>query len=151
MALRAKQEDATIERCLYDRGLRLTEGRRMIIREVMGEHEHFGAENLYEKFREKGLRTSRATVYRTLPLLQACGIIQETRRTEKGAEYEVIYGREHHDHLRCLGCGRIIEFKSPEIEKLQKQICRKLGFEQTGHRHEIIGYCNRCQRKARRR
>ena len=147
MTLPEKKAEGLCEGYLHDQGLRLTEGRRMILCEVLKKNQHFEAEELYEKLKEKGVRTSRATVYRTLPLLQTCGIIQETRRTEKGVEYEVVYGHEHHDHLRCLGCGRIIEFTSPEIEKLQKKVCRKLGFKQTGHHHEITGYCRKCSGK----
>jgi Fur family ferric uptake transcriptional regulator len=150
MNLPKKKANGLFESYLHDRGLRLTGRRRMILHQVLSEQEHFEAEELYEKCREKASHASRATVYRTLRILQSCGIIQETKRTDRGVEYEVIYGREHHDHLFCLGCGRIIEFTCPAIEVLQKQVCQKQGFEQTGHHHEITGYCSQCQRKRRR-
>jgi Fur family ferric uptake transcriptional regulator len=149
MGITKKDLNKVMEACFRKPGMRMTVEREEILREVIKKRDHFDAEHLYEELRRKGIRTSRATVYRTLPLLASCGIIREEKRTAEGVEYEVTYGREHHDHLRCLGCGRIIEFTCPAIEVLQKQVCQKQGFEQTGHHHEITGYCKRCQRKLR--
>jgi Fur family ferric uptake transcriptional regulator len=84
----------------------------------------------------------RTTVYRTLKLLREAGLASEL---QVGGEtrFERDYKREHHDHLICEECGEIIEFSSPEIERLQEEIARKLGFVIKGHRHQIYGLCQR--------
>jgi len=85
----------------------------------------------------------RTTVYRTLKLLQAAGLAQELElRGESRFERE--YNRAHHDHFICQHCGDIIEFESPEIERIQDEIAAGLGFVIEGHRHQIFGQCRAC-------
>lgn len=146
--LSEKNIEEILYKCFRGSGYRLTEGRRAILRHVLMESTHFDAELLYSKLRASGSEASRATVYRTLPILRSCGVLKETRRTQKGVEYEVVYHRPHHDHMRCLNCGKIIEFYSPEIEKLQDRICRNFGFKQTDHRLTITGYCKNCENRS---
>jgi Fur family ferric uptake transcriptional regulator len=59
-----------------------------------------------------------------------------------------MFGRHHHDHMICLTCGRLIEFESREIERLQEEICRRKGFTMTGHMHQIRGLCGGCSERA---
>ena len=66
------------------------------------------------------------------------------------ARYEIMLGRHHHDHMICLGCGTILEFESPEVERIQEEVCRRKKFTMTGHSHQIRGYCEACAGSVRR-
>jgi Fur family ferric uptake transcriptional regulator len=86
----------------------------------------------------------RTTVYRTLKLLQAAGLVSELP-LEGQTRFELDYKREHHDHFICRSCNEIFEFASPEIERLQDEIAAGLGFRIEAHRHQILGMCAACQ------
>jgi len=133
---------------LKGKGLRLTSEREAILREVFAtKGEHFEPEELHIALRQKEADVSRASVYRTIPLLIEAGIIEEVERVDKHAHYELIHGREHHDHMLCLGCGDVIEFLSPEMEELQDRLCDEHGFTGETHTLEIKGYCRKCAKK----
>ncbi len=130
---------------LEERGLKYTFERKLIFDEVSHFKEHFDADSLYERFKKKGLRVSRDTVYRTLPLLLESQIIQKSAGTGKREFFEHIGRKGHHDHMICVSCEKIIEFKCDEIEKLQEQICLDHGFKLTFHDHRLFGSCKDCQ------
>jgi Fur family ferric uptake transcriptional regulator len=130
-------------------GLKLTLGRSTILESVEKCEGHFDADGLYEAARRRGAKVSRATVYRTLPLLVKTGVIKETLRSGDRSLYEHAFGHAHHDHLECISCGKIVEFKVDEIEMLQESLCRKNGFTAVDHQLSIRGYCSYCRRKAR--
>ena len=132
---------------LKEKGLKFTPEREIVLKEVFSFHRHFDAEKLYQKLYGKKERISRASVYRTLPLLVKAGLIAETLRCQGKTSYEHIYGHGHHDHMLCIGCGKVIEFRSDKLEKLQNDICRAHGFRPVEHRLGIKGYCRDCQRK----
>ena len=132
---------------LKKKGLKFTPERKLILKEVFSFHKHFDVEELFLKLRRKDKGISRATIYRTLPLLIESGLIREALRCRDRVYYEHVFGHEHHDHLLCIECGRAIEFKEDRIEKLQDTICKKYGFEPVEHRLGIRGYCKRCQKK----
>jgi len=129
---------------LQARGLKLTRERKVILEEVFKQHDHFDIDEFYLKVRQKGLKVSKASIYRTLPLLLECGLVDEVKTTERQAFYEHIHGRKHHDHLICLSCGKVIEFYSPAIERLQEEICKKRRFKSLRHVLEIQGHCKDC-------
>ena len=108
---------------------------------------HFDADELHDLLKSKGETLSAATIYRTLPLFVQSGIIKETLRARGRARYEHVWGHEHHDHLECVSCGRIIEFKDDELERLQDKVCRTHGFRAVEHRLGIRGYCAACRAK----
>src|SRR5881396_226752 len=87
---------------------------------------------------------SRATLYRNLPRLVDSGLIHKVEMARGQARYELMLGRHHHDHMICLGCGTILEFESPEVERIQEVVCRRKKFVMTGHSHQIRGYCESC-------
>jgi len=132
---------------LKERGQKLTKEREAILKEIFSFHGHFEPETLYLKIRESGLKASRASVYRTLNLLYECGLIDRVRKTEHGTIYECTYGHAHHDHMLCVCCGKVIEFYSEDLERLQEELCKKQEFEGTNHTLEIRGYCKQCQKK----
>lgn len=124
--------------------LRLTQERRTILDEMLQIRGHFDADSLLAHFRRKGSAVSRATLYRTLARLAEAGLVHKIEMAEGQAQYEVMVGRHHHDHMICLECGRIVEFESREIERLQEEICRRKGFRMIGHMHQIRGRCAAC-------
>jgi Fur family transcriptional regulator, ferric uptake regulator len=133
---------------LKDRGLKYTPQRKVILKKALSVHNHFDADGLYDKLRTDHPFLSRATVYRTLPLLVKAGLVRETMRCQGRASYEHTFGHEHHDHLICIKCGKITEFKDEKMEKLQNQICKKHRFLPVEHRLGIRGYCAKCRPKA---
>jgi Fur family ferric uptake transcriptional regulator len=137
---------------LRQRGLKLTAQRDRVFERAFATHEHFSAERLYEWMRaEDGLSVSRATVYRTLSLLEEGGFVESLDAGGGELVYEHVLGHQHHDHLICLGCGRIEEFHEDRIEALQEEVASKRGFELTQHSLRLMGYCPTCLRERRSR
>ena len=132
---------------LRERGRRFTKERAVILNKALSFNGHFDPETLYLQIKETGMKASRASVYRTLNLLCDCGLIGRVREGEHGAVYEQTFGHEHHDHMLCTECGKVIEFYSEELEKLQEYLCRKRDFKGANHTLEIRGYCKRCLKK----
>lgn len=129
---------------LKDRGLRYTPERRMLLREVLGNDEHFEAEQLLLNLRQQGKRVAKATVYRTLPLLINCGIIKKVQFGDNLARYEHAFGQGPHDHMVCQRCHRIIEFDSADVLRLRRILSAKHGFHPLMHRFQITGLCAEC-------
>jgi len=134
---------------LKEKGLKFTPERRIILEGVFSLHEHFDAEQLYEELQEYARNISLATIYRTLPHLVESGLVRETLRYQGKVSYEHVFGHKHHDHMVCLGCGRVIEFRDNRIEKLQDSLCKKYSFKPVEHRLGIKGYCKECISKLR--
>jgi len=128
---------------LKSKGLKFTPQRSFILKEAFFFQGHFNVDQLYEKLRK---RISRATIYRTLSLLVKGGLIEETFRCQDKGSYEYIFERKHHDHLLCIKCGKIIEFREDKIEKLQEEVCKRYGFTPIEHRLGIKGYCEECSK-----
>jgi Fur family ferric uptake transcriptional regulator len=132
---------------LKERGRRFTKERSAILQKTLSLRGHFDPEHLYLQIKETGMKASRASVYRTLNLMCGCGLIERVRKTEHGSVYEHTFGHEHHDHMLCVQCGKVIEFYSKELEKLQEGLCKNQGFQGEGHSLEIRGYCKKCRKK----
>jgi Fur family ferric uptake transcriptional regulator len=130
---------------LAERGLRLTAARRAIVEVVLGRAGHFAIEDLVAELRSRGLPASKATVYRSLPLLTEAGILSSAVLTRDEHTYERAVGREHHDHLVCRGCGKVVEFEYEAIEVLQREVAARYGFTLEGHVHQLIGRCAECR------
>lgn len=128
-------------------GLRLTSERLVIFEQVFSYEGHFQAEDLLVHMREKGYSASRATIYRTLPLLVKSGLLTEIIDAQKNSYYEHVHAlqEQQHAHLICLRCNKIIEFTNPEVDKLQKAVCDLHKFEPMKFRNEILGYCGECR------
>lgn len=132
---------------LKERGLSLTSARRALLARIVSSRGHFDADELHDALKKRGESLSAATIYRTLPLFVQSGIIQETLRARGRSRYEPAWGQEHHDHLECISCGAIIEFKDDSLERLQDRVCRRHGFRPVEHRLGIRGFCAKCDRK----
>jgi Fur family ferric uptake transcriptional regulator len=137
---------------LRSRSLKLTPQRRRLFDRAFATHDHFSAEDLYRWVSaEPGPRASRATVYRTLALLLEGQFVQALDTGRGELLYEHVLGHPHHDHMLCLGCGRIEEFHDDRIEDLQLEACRKKGFQLVNHEHRLKGYCRVCSRRRARK
>ena len=121
-----------------EKGLRMTEQRRVVAQVLQGSHDHPDVEELHRRAAAVDPRISIATVYRTVRLFEEAGILTRHDFGDGRARYEQA-PEEHHDHLIDARSGRVVEFQSPEIEKLQEKVARKLGFRLIGHRLELYG------------
>ena len=130
---------------LRPKGLKFTPERQLILKEVFSTHRHFEVDDLFVRIRRRDKRISRSTLYRTLRLLVECGLLREVLFGERHSHYEHVLGHEHHDHLLCLRCGRVIEFSNGSIENLQERVCREHEFQPRGHQLQIRGYCRKCR------
>jgi len=127
-----------------ERGLRLTAERLALLDEIYSQHGHIDAEELLRAMKSSGLKTSRATVYRNLDLLVECGLVRKQRLGGNRHLYEHVHVGQRHDHLVCRECGRVVEFVSPAIEALQREISKAHGFEPSSHSLQILGLCIDC-------
>ncbi|UCG78226.1 MAG: transcriptional repressor [Nitrospirota bacterium] len=129
---------------LEGKSLKLTPERATVLEEISMLRRHFDIEGFYVSLKNKGLKVSRASIYRTIPLLVESGLLEEIKTMDRHTYYEYTFGRAHHDHMICLSCGKVIEFYSPKLEKIQDEVCKKEGFSGARHLLEIQGYCNSC-------
>ncbi|MGV3773116.1 MAG: Fur family transcriptional regulator [Verrucomicrobiales bacterium] len=127
---------------LAKKNLRITTQRQTIVDTVFGTEEHFTAEQLLEWSRAKDQSISRATVYRTLPLLTESGLVKEMDFGKDYKFYDPNYAdHPNHNHIICNDCEKIVEFESDKLEKLECEITEKLGFSVKTQRLQITGNC----------
>src|SRR5467141_2516011 len=132
---------------LDQKNLRLTSQRQAIIDSVFSTEEHFTAEQLLEWSRRRDRSVSRATVYRTLPLLTESGLVREMDFGKDYKFYDPNYAEHpHHNHIICQDCEKIVEFESEKIEKLENEISHRLGFSVKAHRLQITASCEEFKR-----
>ncbi|MGF0537551.1 Fur family transcriptional regulator [Agrobacterium sp. ES01] len=128
----------TLEEICAERGMRMTEQRRVIARILEESDDHPDVEELYRRSVKVDAKISISTVYRTVKLFEDTGIIERHDFRDGRSRYETV-PEEHHDHLIDLKTGVVIEFHSPEIEALQERIAREYGFKLVDHRLELYG------------
>lgn len=129
---------------LRSRGHRVTRERQVLFDEIFTQHSHLDAETLLSAMQAKGLKISRATVYRNLELLVECGLVRKQRLGRSRFLYEHVHPGQRHDHLVCRECGRVAEFVSAGIAALQAEICRAHGFDPQQYSLQISSLCNGC-------
>ena len=127
-----------IERKCTERGLRMTDQRKVIAKVLSEANDHPDAEDLYSRASAIDPKISLATVYRTVRLFSESGIIETHDFRDGRARYETT-DDDHHDHLIDVTTGDVIEFVDDEIEQLQYKIAEKLGYELVDHRLELYG------------
>ena len=130
--------EKSLEELCVERGMRMTEQRRVIARVLEASDDHPDVEELYRRSSAVDARISISTVYRTVKLFEDAGIIERHDFRDGRSRYETVPD-EHHDHLIDLKSGEVIEFHSPEIEALQERIAREHGFKLVDHRLELYG------------
>jgi Fur family transcriptional regulator, ferric uptake regulator len=136
MMARMAEPRANIEALCAAKGMRMTEQRRVIARVLARSADHPDVEELYRRCAEVDDRISISTVYRTVKLFEDAGIIERHDFREGRARYEQIPDT-HHGHLINLRTGAVVEFQSDEIERLQAEIARRLGYRLVDHRLEL--------------
>ncbi|MFK8253598.1 Fur family transcriptional regulator [Ancylobacter terrae] len=132
------EKTTAIEDACVTLGLRMTDQRRVIARVIADAQDHPDVEELHRRAAAVDDRISISTVYRTVKLFEDAGIIERHDFRDGRSRYEPVPD-EHHDHLIDLRSGHVVEFRSEEIEQLQEEIARKLGFRLVGHRLELYG------------
>jgi Fur family ferric uptake transcriptional regulator len=133
---------------LHDRALKMSKVRESIARAALTYEGHFSVEDLLHVLHSKGVRDAHmATVYRAVPLLIEARLIEPALVSKSdGQHYEAVFEREHHDHLVCTHCGRVVEYQSEALEALQREIAARYEFELDEHVHELRGRCKDCRR-----
>ncbi|MEA3474867.1 MAG: transcriptional repressor [Candidatus Cloacimonadota bacterium] len=142
-----KNEVREFQKFIQKQNLLWSTEREIITEQVFDNHFHFTADDLFIQLNEKGKSVSRATVYRTLELLEESGMVSKIQMQNGKHLYEHIFGHQHHDHLICQKCGKMIEFHSEGIEELQRKVSLENNFKMTGHCLKIYGICSDCQNK----
>ncbi len=132
-------------------GLKHTGQRDIILRTFLETHDHLSTEELHHLVQRTDPGIGFTTVYRTLKLFAECGLASEVAFHDGVTRYEHQYNRRSHHHMVCTECGSSVEFFSPEIEKVEKEIGRKNHYATTRHSFQIYGICEACQKKAARR
>ncbi|MGV1759229.1 MULTISPECIES: Fur family transcriptional regulator [Rhizobium] len=128
----------SLEELCAERGMRMTEQRRVIARIIETSEDHPDVEELYRRSVLVDAKISISTVYRTVKLFEDAGLLARHDFRDGRSRYETV-PEEHHDHLIDLKSGEVIEFHSPEIEALQERIAREHGFKLVDHRLELYG------------
>jgi len=126
-----------LEQLCLDKGLKMTEQRRVIARVLSESADHPDVEVLHRRAAAVDPKISIATVYRTVRLFQEASILERHDFGDGRARYEEVPS-EHHDHLIDLQSGKVIEFKNEEIEKLQRAVAERLGYKLVDHRLELF-------------
>lgn len=142
------QEKAIFLEHIQRLGLRRTTQRDLIMETFLKTEEHLTIEDLHWLVHKKDSSVGHTTVYRTLKLLTEAGLAREVRFGDNKTYYEHHYNHEHHDHMICTECGKVIEFFSPDIEAMQDEMAGKFGFRPTHHSLRMWGVCSDCQKKA---
>ena len=136
-------EQRVLSEYLEKNQLKRTRQREVILEAFLDKGGHISSEELHRIIVDVNPGIGYTTVYRTMKLLVDAGLAEERHFNDGLARYEA--GHHHHDHLVCIGCGKIVEFESDEIETAQTDIAKDNGFTLEKHRHELYGRCPACQ------
>ncbi len=135
-----------LKKIVKQKGLKYTEQREIVLKILMNADGHLSAEEVYNEIKTKHPESNVgiATVYRALGFLEEVNLITSITFGADGKKYESNQ-KEHHDHLICTSCGKIVEFLDDEIEKRQDRIAKKNKFKITSHSMQLYGTCGDCQ------
>ena len=128
----------SIEQKCIDKGVKLTNQRKIVAKVMSESHDHPDVDELYNRVSKIDSKISIATVYRTVKLFEESGILTKHEFKGRKARYEEL-NEGHHDHLIDIKSGEIIEFVDDEIEKLQKKVAEKYGYKLVDHKLELYG------------
>lgn len=139
-------ENQELKQVLREHELKATSQRVALLKLLGATSEHFDAEEIYLELRKRQKNVSRATVYRSLEALVDQDLVKKLDFGDGRMRYERSKGEdEHHDHLICEVCGKVIEFFNLEMEAQQLSVCEDHGFKPTTHTMHIFGTCSECQ------
>ncbi len=146
MILNNRKEIEKFSSFLKEKGLKITKQRMEILKQILYTDDHFDTEEIFEKLRKRKLRVSRATVYRALAHIENCSLIRKLNLGNGRSFFEKTSGKEHHEHIYCTQCGKIIEFSDTIMENRIKKLSGFNGFKITNHNFQIFGICDDCRR-----
>ena len=132
---------------LQNLGLRITESRKIIFKHIVKKTNHFSAEEVAHELSEGRDRVSRATVYSTLELIRKSGIIRSISSIHSHKLYEVNNSNIKHQHMKCVKCGKIIEFNCEELDNIIQKHCQAKGFYHISTNLVVTGLCRKCRPK----
>jgi len=136
--------ETRFEKKLRAEGGRITPQRRLIVSILQKQDRHLSAEEIFMLARRQHSRLSLATVYRTLNRLKESGLLRELRLTDDRCRYELKQD-EGHQHIVCLGCGKVIEFTCNHYQDVHEKLAKQYNFKITSARVKLLGYCADCQ------
>lgn len=136
-----ESEMVTFQTLLKKEGLKVTSQRLLVAETIFSLHSHFTADSLLDLFKDRRDEISKATIYRILGIMVRGKLLIEHDFGKEYKFYEHIIGHEHHDHIICMNCGRIVEFLEHGIESLQEKAAEENGFRIKGHSLNIYGEC----------
>ncbi len=134
-----------LKNIVKSKGLKYSSQREDILKALYNSEEHLTPEEIYSKAKIYNKNIGLATVYRALSFLESEGLVNSISFGTDAKKYELNRGH-HHDHMICLGCGKIIEFYEEELEKLQENIAKKQGFKLITHEMNLYGLCADCEK-----
>jgi Fur family ferric uptake transcriptional regulator len=140
-----KKELQKLKTIVKQKGLKYTRQREIIFEIILDAKEHLSAEDIYKRVLQKypNEKMGIATVYRALSFLEDAKLILSISFDKDGKKYEANC-KEHHDHLICVRCGKIVEFVSKDIEKAQEKVAKENGFKLLDHTMYLYGICSQC-------
>ena len=148
MATEPSRNHDTLKAYIAKHGLKTSRQRELIADVFFAAGGHLSIDELLDRVRGADAKIGQATVYRTMKLLTKCGLAEARQFGDGHTRYEPVDDHEeHHDHMICTSCGKIVEFHNPQIEQLQDRVAVDHGFVVTHHKMELYGLCEDCRRK----
>ncbi|MGD0794192.1 MAG: Fur family transcriptional regulator [Dehalococcoidales bacterium] len=129
---------------LREHGHKLTPQRHVVLKVMASSHDHLTPESIYEKSRLENPTIGRVTVYRTLDLLGKLNLVCRVHADGRCRNYMMRRPAEHHHHLVCSGCGKVVDFTSCGLNEMEKKLSLESGFDIKGHLLEFYGLCRDC-------
>jgi Fe2+ or Zn2+ uptake regulation protein len=134
-----------LHRGLQGKGCRLTRPRKAILDVLEGARYPLSASDVHTTLKRDRIAVDLVTVYRTLNVLKSLGLVIQVELQEGQSRYELRHGREHHHHIQCRGCGRIVDLMLCPLKKLTALVERETRFLVEGHALEFFGWCPKCR------
>ena len=144
-------EKSLFKHFIQTQGLRQSSRRDRVVEAFLNLKGHASAEELLNQVRKTDKRVGLTTIYRTLKLLTECGLAVERKFNRQVSTFEPNRRGQHHDHLICLKCGRIVEFENKNIETLQEDVARDHSFVITHHILDLYGLCLGCSKTSKKK
>jgi len=142
-----KSAETIFRQYLKEKGLLYSKQREQILKTFMKARSHLTIDDLYNAVRKKNSRIGLATVYRTMRIICDCGLAEKVDFADGLRRFEHKYRHQHHHHLVCIKCGKVIEVTSSRIESLQKKLAKHHDFAPTRDTMKIFGLCSKCHNK----
>jgi len=133
---------------LRQRGYKLTPQRKAVLKTILHSQNHLTPVEIYDRVKQEHPGIGLVTVYRTIEILSALGLICEMHTGDSSRSYLIRRDSGHHHHLICSGCGAVVDFTTCDLGELEQRLYRETGFEVEGHLLELYGCCPDCQKIA---